>query len=76
VVEFTVRSKHPWTVNAMTSGTRVCPAGLAGGESGERGMLYVNGVETEMSGKTLMRPGDVIRMETPGGGGFGAVASE
>lgn len=76
VVEFTVHSKHPWTVNAMTSGTRVRPAGLAGGEPGGRGKLYVNGAETEMSGKTLMRPGDVIRMETPGGGGFGAVASE
>ena len=75
IVEFTVRSEHPWSVNAMTSGSKVRPSGLAGGGPGEPGRLYVNGFPSEMSGKVLMQPGDIIRMETPGGGGFGAVDS-
>ncbi|MGE0503460.1 MAG: hydantoinase B/oxoprolinase family protein [Rhizobiaceae bacterium] len=76
VVEFTVRSAHPWTINAMTSGTKVRPSGIAGGEPGAPGRLFVNGEETMLSGKAIMQPGDVVRMETPGGGGFGALAVE
>ncbi len=76
IVEFTVRSDRPWTINAMTSGTRVRPSGIAGGQPGEPGRLFVNGKETTLSGKAVMQPGDVVRMETPGGGGFGALAPE
>ncbi len=71
VVEFTVRSPHPWQINCMTSGTRVRPAGIGGGGDGAFGRLFVNGAAADISGKTLMQAGDVIRMETPGGGGFG-----
>jgi N-methylhydantoinase B len=52
------------------------PYGLAGGEPGRGGRLCVtrDGVTTELAAKTIgheLRAGDIIRMETPGGGGFG-----
>jgi N-methylhydantoinase B len=52
------------------------PYGLQGGESGALGRTYIvrNQGEEEMSGKfnTRLRKGERIRIETPGGGGFGA----
>lgn len=74
-VEFTVRSQQPWMVNVMTSGTKVRPQGLSGGGDGAPGKLFINGQERDLAGKTVLQPGDVIRMDTPGGGGFGESAS-
>ena len=49
--------------------------GLAGGSRGVvgRNVLTRNGVETELPGRAAfeVRPGDVLRIETPGGGGYG-----
>jgi N-methylhydantoinase B/oxoprolinase/acetone carboxylase alpha subunit len=72
IVEFTVRTDRPWTLNASPTGTELSPEGLAGGENGAPGIFTVNGVVRHNHGKTRMTTGDVIRMETPGGGGFGA----
>ena len=52
------------------------PYGLAGGQAGERGrdtVERVDGSIEELAGsdETLMQPGDVFVMQTPGGGGFG-----
>jgi N-methylhydantoinase B len=52
------------------------PYGLAGGAAGRGGALSVtrDGVTTPLAAKTIgyaLRPGDIIRMETPGGGGHG-----
>jgi N-methylhydantoinase B len=52
------------------------PYGLAGGEPGGAGTLSVtrDGVTTALAAKTIgfeLRAGDIVRMETPGGGGFG-----
>jgi N-methylhydantoinase B len=51
------------------------PWGLAGGEAGEPGRNVVvrRGREEAMPGKFTARlePGDVLRLETPGGGGWG-----
>ena len=50
--------------------------GLAGGGDGAPGRNVVirDGVETEIAGRAAFeaRPGDVLRVETPGGGGYGA----
>jgi N-methylhydantoinase B len=52
------------------------PYGLQGGQSGALGRTYIvrNQGEEEISGKfnTRLRKGERIRIETPGGGGFGA----
>lgn len=52
------------------------PYGLDGGVPGRGGRLSVtrDGVTTPLAAKTIahaLRPGDVVRMETPGGGGHG-----
>lgn len=62
---------------AILSGhRRVAPYGIAGGEAGTCGRNWVeraDGARHAMTGTdaTVMRPGDVFVLETPGGGGFG-----
>jgi 5-oxoprolinase (ATP-hydrolysing) len=62
---------------AILSGhRRVPPYGFAGGEPGSCGRNWVERVDGSrhpMTGTdaTVMRPGDVFVLETPGGGGFG-----
>ena len=58
---------------AILSERRVrAPFGLAGGASGARGRNLLNG--RELSGRASFEvvAGDRVRIETPGGGGFGA----
>ncbi|MEJ8570417.1 hydantoinase B/oxoprolinase family protein [Microbaculum marinum] len=76
IVEFGVRTERPWTLNAAPTGRRFCAEGLAGGEDGAPGRFCVNGVEWHGEGKTPMKPDDIVYMETPGGGGFGAPDGE
>jgi N-methylhydantoinase B len=49
------------------------PAGARGGDAGEPGRNFING--EELAGKVTreLAAGDVVRVETPGGGGFGPV---
>jgi N-methylhydantoinase B len=51
------------------------PYGLDGGDNGEPGRAHVirNGVSADLPGKfnTRLRKGERIRIDTPGGGGFG-----
>jgi N-methylhydantoinase B len=49
------------------------PQGARGGEPGEPGRNFLNG--SELPGKTTrdLDAGDLVRVETPGGGGFGPV---
>jgi N-methylhydantoinase B len=52
------------------------PRGARGGEPGEPGRNFLNGAE--LPGKTArdLDAGDVVRVETPGGGGFGPVRND
>ncbi len=66
------------TMNAaiLSSHRRIPPYGLAGGEPGEIGRNSVeraDGTVESLGGcaETMMRPGDVLVIETPGGGGYG-----
>jgi N-methylhydantoinase B len=47
------------------------PRGAAGGADGERGRTLVNGEEQPAKVTRELRGGDVLRIETPGGGGYG-----
>jgi N-methylhydantoinase B len=47
------------------------PAGAGGGEPGARGRNLLNGRELPAKTTVDLVPGDVLRIETPGGGGFG-----
>lgn len=65
------------TFTAQMDRFRFRPYGLAGGEAGAPGRLLLlrDGKETPLHSKVSnlpLRKGDVIRLETSGGGGFGA----
>jgi len=47
------------------------PAGAGGGESGRPGRNLVNGREVPAKATLDLKAGDVVRIETPGGGGYG-----
>ena len=47
------------------------PPGADGGEPGAHGRNVLNGGELEGKASGTLRPGDRLRIETPGGGGYG-----
>ena len=47
------------------------PSGADGGGSGAAGRTLLNGEDLSPKATTQLRAGDVLRVETPGGGGFG-----
>jgi N-methylhydantoinase B len=70
-IELRVRAR----VTLLTERRTVAPYGLAGGAAGARGRdtLLRGGRRMRLPGKVTIdaAPGDVLRVETPGGGGFG-----
>jgi 5-oxoprolinase (ATP-hydrolysing) len=72
VIEF----RAPMTVAVLSNHRRVAPFGLAGGGPGETGvnrLLRADGTARVLPACATesVGPGDAIRVETPGGGGFG-----
>ena len=72
IIEFQVDTERSWTLNAAPAGIDFAADGLAGGEPGRTGIFRVNGADRRDNGKTVMNPGDLVHMETPGAGGFGS----
>ncbi|GGT20269.1 hydantoinase B/oxoprolinase family protein [Streptomyces chromofuscus] len=71
-----IRFKEPMTVSTLSQHRRVPPYGMAGGEPGALGSNRVeraDGTTTALGGSdaTDVGPGDVLVVETPGGGGYG-----
>ncbi|MFJ9930443.1 hydantoinase B/oxoprolinase family protein [Streptomyces misionensis] len=71
-----IRFLEPMTVSTLSQHRRVPPYGMAGGAPGALGANRVeraDGTVTDLggSGSTDVRPGDVLVIETPGGGGYG-----
>ncbi|MBI4774676.1 MAG: hydantoinase B/oxoprolinase family protein [Deltaproteobacteria bacterium] len=62
-------------VTVLSERRRVPPYGLMGGSPGKtvRNVIARNGAQTEQPGKfnEILSKGDVVRIETPGGGGYG-----
>ena len=56
----------------LTERRRHAPPGAAGGEPGARGHNLLDGAELEPKASGTLRAGQRLRLETPGGGGFGA----
>jgi 5-oxoprolinase (ATP-hydrolysing) len=72
VIEF----RAPMTVAVLSNHRRIAPFGLAGGAPGATGVnriLRAGGETLELPACATehVGPGDAIRIETPGGGGFG-----
>jgi 5-oxoprolinase (ATP-hydrolysing) len=71
-----LRFTEPVTVSTLSGHRRVPPYGMAGGAPGARGRNYVeraDGSVTELAGADSVEVGvgDVLVVETPGGGGYG-----
>jgi N-methylhydantoinase B len=66
---------HQAQITLLTERRRFAPYGLAGGQPGQPGRnLLIQGKKVlELPGKTTLTAerGDVLRLETPGGGGYG-----
>jgi N-methylhydantoinase B len=61
----------PMRYSLITERRRHGPPGAAGGEPGEPGRNLLNGDELPGKASGELRPGDRLRIETPGGGGHG-----
>jgi N-methylhydantoinase B len=55
----------------ITERRRYGPRGANGGENGAPGRNLLNGDELPAKASGTLRPGDRLRIETPGGGGYG-----
>ncbi|HEX6242384.1 MAG TPA: hydantoinase B/oxoprolinase family protein [Polyangiales bacterium] len=64
------------TVTFLSERRVRAPFGLAGGEDGARGRNLINGRDVGGRARYQVQAGDVIRIETPGGGGFGPPAAK
>ncbi len=59
-------------LSVLAERRRHAPQGERGGRPGAPGRTLVNGEEQPSKLTRQLRAGDVVRIETPGGGGFGA----
>jgi len=72
-----IEFRQPLTVSVVSGHRRIAPYGMAGGAPGQLGRNWVqraDGSIDELAGcdSTAVSPGDVLVIETPGGGGYGA----
>lgn len=70
-----IEALAPLQVSILSERRVLSPNGIMGGENGETGCnsLIRNGIKTNIGGKASLNliAGDSIRIETPGGGGYG-----
>jgi N-methylhydantoinase B len=64
----------PATLTLLSERRSLAPWGLAGGEAGQPGRNVLNGVELPGKVTAAVDVGDVLTVETPGGGGYGEAA--
>jgi N-methylhydantoinase B len=67
------RVTAPCTVTLLTERRRHAPSGVQGGAPGHLGRNLLNGEPLPAKCRVALAPGDVITIETPGGGGYGSV---
>jgi N-methylhydantoinase B len=67
-----LRALEPCRLSLLTQRRHRGPRGAAGGEDGAPGRNLVNGEELPPLASRDLAPGDVVTIETPGGGGYGA----
>jgi N-methylhydantoinase B len=66
------RATAPCSVTLLTERRRHPPRGLNGGTDGEVGKNLLNGEPLPAKCRVALHAGDVITIETPGGGGYGS----
>jgi len=68
-----VRVLEPCSLSVLAQRRTKTPRGAAGGGDGACGRTLVNGEELPAIASRELSAGDVVRVETPGGGGFGSM---
>src|SRR5205807_9542012 len=61
----------PMDASVLAERRRHAPCGSGGGRAGTPGRTLVNGAPLAPKASTRLATGDVVRVETPGGGGWG-----
>jgi 5-oxoprolinase (ATP-hydrolysing) len=74
-----IQFRQPMTAAILSGHRQIPPFGLAGGSAGAIGHNSIRRaggaiVPLPSKAEVQMQPGDVFQIETPGGGGFGAIA--
>ena len=65
------RATAPCTVTLLTERRRHAPRGVVDGGNGATGRNLLNGEPIAAKCRMTLKAGDVITIETPGGGGYG-----
>jgi len=65
------RAVGPCTVTLLTERRRLAPRGANGGADGAHGNNEVDARELPAKCREALQPGSVLKVETPGGGGWG-----
>jgi N-methylhydantoinase B len=66
------RALDPCSVTLLTERRRRAPRGALGGSDGAPGRNSLDGRELPAKCRETLRPGSVVVVETPGGGGYGS----
>jgi N-methylhydantoinase B len=66
-----LRALEACRLSVISERRRHAPRGAEGGEPGAPGRNFLNDEELPAKATRDLAPGDVVRIETPGGGGFG-----
>jgi N-methylhydantoinase B len=66
-----LRVLEPCRLSLLTQRRQLAPRGARGGGDGRPGRNLLNGVELPAFASVDLEPGDLLRIETPGGGGYG-----
>jgi N-methylhydantoinase B len=66
-----LRVLEPCVLSVLAQRRAQGPRGTAGGADGARGRTLVNGLELPALATRRLEAGDVVSVETPGGGGYG-----
>lgn len=65
------RSPERLSILFVAERTKTPAPGLAGGEAGAAGSVWINGKAVDPTVSHVLAPGDEVTIQTPGGGGYG-----
>lgn len=70
-IGLTLRTQRPASVSCMVERTASAPRGFLGGASGAPARLLLDGGAVDAKQSHILKPGQSLVLETPGGGGYG-----